>query len=71
MNPAPDTLTTDDRHAERVLARSCAYCGQTFRPGRPHQRHCRPSCRLAAFKTRRRVAEPLAIGLWQDDEARD
>lgn len=33
--------------------RLCAGCGQRFAPARTNQRHCRPSCRLAAFKRRR------------------
>lgn len=41
-----------DRPGERVLARPCRYCGRSFTPTRPHQRHCRPSCRLAAFRTK-------------------
>jgi hypothetical protein len=46
-------VPTPDRPAERVLTRTCPHCGGTFTPARPHQKHCRPSCRLAAFKGRR------------------
>ena len=36
-----------------VLLRSpCYHCGSMFTPARPHQKHCRPSCRMAAFKLR-------------------
>lgn len=36
----------------KVLRRPCYHCGLMFEPTRPHQKHCRPSCRLAAFKAR-------------------
>jgi hypothetical protein len=45
-----------DRPGERVLARRCGHCGAVFEPTR-HQKHCRPSCRIAAFKLRREQAE--------------
>ena len=31
----------------------CAGCGQIFRPARTSQRHCRPGCRVTAFRKRR------------------
>jgi len=48
-----------DPVGERVQTRSrtipCAGCGQPFEPVRPHQKHCRPSCRMLAFKSRQTV----------------
>ncbi len=44
-----------ERPAERVLAQNRPLCGhyrQPFTPVRPHQRFCRPSCRIQAFKAR-------------------
>lgn len=43
--------------SERVL-RACEGCGAPFTPVRPHQRHCRPSCRKLTFE--RRQAARLA-----------
>ena len=48
-NPSPHR----DDGRERVLARTCARCAATFEPSRRHQVFCRPSCRMAAFKTKR------------------
>jgi hypothetical protein len=45
----PVDSLTPDRAAERVL---CGFCQQPFRPTRPHQRFCRPSCRRDAFAVR-------------------
>ena len=36
----------------KVLRRPCYHCGLMFEPTRPHQIHCKPSCRMAAFKAR-------------------
>ena len=36
----------------KVLRRPCYHCGLMFEPTRPHQKHCKPSCRMAAFKAR-------------------
>ena len=36
-----------------VLRRPSYHCGRMFEPPRPHQKHCKPSCRMAAFKTAR------------------
>ena len=41
-----------NRGLERVLTRICRACKAAFEPTRPHQRYCRPSCRMAAFKAR-------------------
>ena len=45
----------------KVLRRPCYHCGLMFEPTRPHQIHCKPSCRMAAFKARaeRRVLPGL------------
>src|SRR5258707_1322513 len=32
--------------------RSCPGCGQPFQPRRDNQRHCRPSCRVLAWRKR-------------------
>jgi hypothetical protein len=36
----------------RSRFRSLLRCGRMFEPTRPHQKHCRPSCRKAAFNAR-------------------
>jgi hypothetical protein len=41
---------TADRPGERVRTLRCAHCGEDYTPLRRHQRFCRPSCRLAAFR---------------------
>ena len=38
---------------QSVTAPICPGCGQTFRPSRKNQRHCRPSCRVLALRGRR------------------
>jgi hypothetical protein len=58
------------RAGERVLTRRCGHCGRLFEPTRPHQRHCRPSCRIAAWKARH--APPhVGVLLWRDGEERE
>ena len=47
----------DDRPAERGLTRSCVHCGETFRPTRKHQLHCRPSCQRTAFQARQELKQ--------------
>ena len=63
-----------DRPAERVRTRShrqpCAGCGQGFEPIRPHQKFCRPSCRLAAWKARPARAEREQLAFWEPDPGR-
>jgi len=59
-----DTGRVGDRPAERVLTRSCNWCGLPFEQIRRHQRYCRPSCRRAAFS--QRPARPLF-----DDDSND
>ena len=41
-----------NRAENGVLEPSCGHCGGTFTPTRPHQKHCKPSCRMAAFRAR-------------------
>jgi hypothetical protein len=45
--PAPE------QPAERVLTRPCRHCGVPFEPVRPHQKFCRPGCRVEHFKATR------------------
>jgi hypothetical protein len=52
--------TDTDHRAERVLLVPCRQCGTDFTPVRPHQRFCRPSCRLAHFKVAPQPRLPLA-----------
>ncbi len=47
-----------ETRSERVLTNACRHCGEQFRPTRPHQAYCRPSCRRAAF-TGRQTPRPL------------
>lgn len=47
----------DDRPAERSRMRPCVHCGASFQPSRKHQRHCRPTCRVAAFEARRALKQ--------------
>ena len=49
----------------KVLRRPCYHCGLMFELARPHQRHCKPSCRIAAFKAR--TDRTLLPGLLEDD----
>jgi hypothetical protein len=51
--------------AERVLKRPCYHCGRMFEPTRPHQKHCKPSCRMAAFKAR--ADRPVVPGLLENE----
>ena len=44
----------------------CEGCRQIFKPTRPNQSHCRPSCRVKAF-TRRRGAEAASLP-WDEPE---
>jgi hypothetical protein len=48
-----------ETRSERVLTSRCGQCGEPFAPARPHQRFCRPSCRLSHFKVMRQPALPL------------
>ena len=59
-----DRRATADRAGERVLRRPCYQCGLMFEPTRPHQKHCKPSCRMAAFKAR--TDRPTLSGLLED-----
>ena len=50
----------------------CDGCGRPFTPVRSNQRHCRPSCRVAALRRRRRSdqapeadGDQLARGLFE------
>ena len=52
MTQAPNPAPPDEPRLERVLEATCAGCGGTFEPVRPHQKHCRNSCRKAAFERR-------------------
>jgi len=45
------------------VTRVCLGCGASFKPARKDQTHCRPSCRVAAYRTR----HPLGR-LWDGDE---
>ena len=49
----------------KVLRRPCYHCGRMFEPTRPHQKHCKPSCRMAAFKAR--TDRPLLPGPLEDE----
>jgi hypothetical protein len=49
---APHPPASHPKPGERVLARTCGHCGGAFEPTRPHQKFCRPSCRLDHFKAR-------------------
>ena len=44
------------RPSQRVVARSCRYCGASFEAVR-HQTFCRPSCRWEHFKAKRARGE--------------
>ena len=46
------TKLASERPAERVLVAICGQCGEGFSPTRPHQKFCRPSCRMAYFKAK-------------------
>jgi hypothetical protein len=48
VKATPTHRIVDETRSERVLDVCCAACGGTFTPVRPHQKHCRPSCRRAA-----------------------
>jgi hypothetical protein len=48
-----------------VLRRPSYHCGRMFEPPRPHQKHCKPSCRMAAFKAR--TDRPVLPGLLEDE----
>jgi hypothetical protein len=54
--PSGIAMTGIDQSAEgrvgRVLRRPCYHCGRRFKPTRPHQKRCRPSCRMAAVSAR-------------------
>ena len=54
-----DPRVAADRAGERVLRRPCYHCGQVFEAARAHQKHCKPSCRMAAFKL---TYERLQVG---------
>ena len=47
--------------SDNVLMGPYYHCGLMFEPTRPQQKHCRPSCRMAAFKSR--VGRPSLPGL--------
>ena len=49
----------------KVLRRPCYHCGLMFEPTRQHQKHCKPSCRMASFKTR--AERPVLQGLLEDE----
>ena len=52
-----NTKHAGETRLERVVAGTCAHCGNVFEPARPHQRYCRPSCRQLAFTGRREPAQ--------------
>jgi hypothetical protein len=54
-----------ERRAERVLRRPCSHFELMFEAARPHQKHCQPSCRMAAFKAR--ADRPALPGLLEDE----
>ena len=56
--PAPSSRT--------VSRRRCGYCGELFKPVRPHQRFCKPSCRWLAF-VKRRQPQPRTLPLFGED----
>jgi methylphosphotriester-DNA--protein-cysteine methyltransferase len=63
---SPDSLTPairPERLGERVLARTCGQCGAAFQAVRPHQRFCRPSCRVEHFKARLPLLDTAADAL--------
>lgn len=48
--------------------RICAGCGRPFQPARTTQRHCRPSCRVTAFRKRREHVPDLLRAIDCDRE---
>jgi hypothetical protein len=51
----------------RVLARPRVHCGDLFTPSRKHQQHCKPSCRLAAFRARQELKQRAVLPELLDD----
>ena len=47
------TEGTDDNTGTR---KQCEHCGRPYRSVQPKSRYCRPNCRTAAFKRRRKAA---------------
>lgn len=58
MNPPP-AESRGSSPLQGVNTRpSCPGCGRPFTPARKNQRHCRPSCRVLAFRRRQQRSGP-------------
>src|SRR5262245_10292316 len=60
VDPGPLPVRAGERVQTRSPAIPCAGCGEPFLPIRPHQRYCRPTCRITAFHQRQQTGELVA-----------